>query len=87
MRFLWLIFSCFLTFFTPSLNATYGASWSFGGRSNVLLIGDSLSAGPFGKEMQEYLIDKFTESKVYVYASCGSSPEHWLASEPTFVSK
>jgi len=82
-----LIFCCFLTFFTPSLNATRGGNWSFSGRSNVLMIGDSLSAGPFGKEMQEYLIEKFTDSKVYVYASCGSSPEHWLSSEPPFVSK
>jgi len=82
-----LIFSCFLTFLTPSLNATRGGNWSFSGRSNVLMIGDSLSAGPFGKEMQEYLIEKFTDNRVYVYASCGSSPEHWLSSEPPFVSK
>ena len=86
MRTHWLIFSCFLTFLTPSLNATYDAGWPIGARPKVLLIGDSLSAGPFGKEMQEYLIDRFSETKVYVYASCGSSPEHWLSSEPTFVS-
>ena len=87
MRTNWLIFSCFVTLFTPSLNATYGSGRPFSGQKKVLLIGDSLSAGPFGKEMQEYLIDRFSETKVYLYASCGSSPEHWLSSEPTFVSK
>lgn len=51
------------------------------------MLGDSLSVGPFGQEMQHFLIEKFGESRVYLVASCGSSPEHWLASEPEFVSK
>ncbi len=53
----------------------------------VLMIGDSLSVGPFGREMQAYLTDQFGEKRFYMYASCGSSPEHWLASEPVFHSK
>jgi hypothetical protein len=53
----------------------------------VLYIGDSLSVGPFGRELQEFLTEIFTEKRVYMYASCGSSPEHWLQGEPSFVTK
>ena len=53
----------------------------------VLYIGDSLSVGPFGRELQGVLTDTFSEKRVYVYASCGSSPEHWLQAEPSFVTK
>ena len=53
----------------------------------VLYIGDSLSVGPFGREMQGFLSDQFTEKQIYMYASCGSSPEHWLSGEPSYVTK
>jgi hypothetical protein len=69
-----------------ALFATYGSGGNLILR-RVLMIGDSLSVGPFGQEMQHFLIEKFGESRVYLFASCGSSPEHWLGSEPEFVSK
>lgn len=70
----------------PRLLATYGAGGNVIFRK-VLMLGDSLSVGPFGQEMQHFLIERFGESRVYIIASCGASPEHWLASEPEFVSK
>ena len=48
---------------------------------SVLMIGDSLSVGKFGEVVQAHLALK---RRVAAYASCGSSPEHWLASEPMF---
>ncbi|MEP6955405.1 MAG: SGNH/GDSL hydrolase family protein [Chthoniobacterales bacterium] len=55
--------------------------------TRVLMIGDSLSAGPFGEAVQQHLAIKFGPSNVAAYASCGSSPEHWLAAEPGFYTK
>ena len=46
---------------------------------SILMIGDSLSVGKFGEAVQMHLALKH---RVAAYASCGSSPEHWLASEP-----
>ena len=51
---------------------------------SVLMIGDSLSVGKFGEEVQKHLALK---RRVAAYASCGSSPEHWLAAEPAFLTK
>lgn len=51
---------------------------------SVLLIGDSLSVGKFGETVQAHLALK---RRVAAYASCGSSPEHWLAGEPDFMTK
>src|SRR3954465_11859661 len=51
---------------------------------SILMIGDSLSVGKFGEVVQMHLALKH---RVAAYASCGSSPEHWLASEPAFVTK
>lgn len=59
----------------------------FSGSLKVLYIGDSLTVGPFGRELQNFLCENFSEKRVYVYASCGSSPEHWLDHEPAHVSK
>src|SRR3954466_1311692 len=42
---------------------------------SVLMIGDSLSVGKFGEVLQAHLALK---RRVAAYASCGSSPEHWL---------
>jgi hypothetical protein len=53
----------------------------------VLMIGDSLSAGPFGEAVQQHLARKYGPQNVAAYASCGSSPEHWLAQEPAFYTK
>lgn len=52
----------------------------------VLLVGDSLSVGPFGSAMQSLLSRSFGEGKVCLFASCGSSPEDWLPG-PVFVTK
>src|ERR1044072_113104 len=51
---------------------------------SILMIGDSLSVGKFGEVIQMHLALKH---RVAAYASCGSSPEHWLASEPAFIPK
>jgi lysophospholipase L1-like esterase len=37
--------------------------------------------------MQNYLLQRFGSSKVAVFGSCGSSPEHWIRSGPTFITK
>jgi hypothetical protein len=54
---------------------------------SILFIGDSLSVGPFGETVQQQLACKFGPSNVAAYASCGSSPEHWLQREPYFYTK
>lgn len=51
----------------------------------VMLIGDSLSVGPFGQTMERFLRDRYGSTQVCVFASCGSSPEHWLADAPVFT--
>lgn len=51
---------------------------------SVLMVGDSLSVGKFGEVVQAHLALKH---RVAAYASCGSSPEHWLAAEPDFFTK
>ena len=51
---------------------------------SVLMVGDSLSVGKFGEVLQAHLALK---RRVAAYASCGSSPEHWLAAEPDFFTK
>ena len=48
------------------------------------MVGDSLSAGKFGEAVQQHLEKKYW---VAAYASCGSSPEHWLRDEPVFYTK
>ena len=53
----------------------------------ILMIGDSLSAGPFGESVQQHFAIRFGPQNVSAYASCGSSPEHWLASEPGWYTK
>jgi hypothetical protein len=53
----------------------------------VLMVGDSLTVGGFGEAMQDYLLRRFGSANVAVYASCGSSPEHWIRSGPNFVTK
>ena len=51
------------------------------------MIGDSLSVGAFGDRMQDFLVSTFSDAQVGYIAACGSSPEHWLQSEPAFISK
>jgi hypothetical protein len=57
------------------------------GPTRVLMIGDSLSVGAFGESVQQHLAQKFGPRNVAAYASCGSSPENWLADEPAFYTK
>jgi len=59
---------------------------SFGGAPSVLVIGDSLTVGPFGDRLQAFLSKRIPASKLWIYGSCGSSPEHWLPSTQTFIS-
>jgi len=53
----------------------------------VLMVGDSLTVGDFGAALQAYLLQRFGSSNVALYASCGSSPEHWIRSGPKFITK
>ncbi len=53
--------------------------------AKVLLVGDSLTVGKFGEVLRNYLVTTYGADNVAVFASCGSSPENWLGSEPTFV--
>lgn len=62
----------------------------FAGKGNaarILMVGDSLTVGGFGDAMQTYLLGRFGSDNVAVYASCGSSPEHWMRSGPKFITK
>jgi hypothetical protein len=53
----------------------------------VLMVGDSMTVGGFGEAMQAYLMKRFGINRFAVYASCGSSPEHWMRSGPEFITK
>jgi hypothetical protein len=53
----------------------------------VLMLGDSMTVGGFGEAMQAYLLRRFGCNNVAVFASCGSSPEHWLRSGPNYIAK
>ena len=55
--------------------------------ARVLVIGDSLSVANFGEVLRDYLVSRFGEKNVSLYASCGSSPQSWLRSEPDFVTR
>ncbi len=56
-------------------------------KPSILFIGDSLSAGPFGEAVQQHLVQQYGVLNVAAYASCGSSPEHWLEGEPGFYTR
>ena len=51
------------------------------------MVGDSLTVGGFGEALQAYLLRRFGSNNVALYASCGSSPEHWIRSGPKFITK
>ena len=56
-------------------------------RVAVMLIGDSLSFGPFGEKL-ELLLKKETRNRgVCVFASCGSSPENWVDGQSVYITK
>jgi len=63
----------------PTLNAPH--------RVAVMLIGDSLSFGPFGEHLESLLQKEVGDRGLCVYASCGSSPENWSDREPDYVTK
>ena len=54
--------------------------------SRVLVIGDSLTCGPFGDQLETWLLQNLGPARVAVYGSCGSSPESWLAADKDFIS-
>lgn len=85
MPVLQIVFLCLVTLIAPAAKATLTTPAYRSQR--VLYIGDSLSVGPFGRELQTFLTEQFTEKQIYLYASCGSSPEHWLSGESSFVTK
>ena len=62
------------------------ASNPLGTSSRVLMIGDSLTVGPFGDRIEAWLLRNLGSNRVAVFGSCGSSPENWLASHKNFVS-
>lgn len=52
---------------------------------SVMLVGDSLSVGPFGDNLVAYFRQKLDPSQFCAYAACGSSPENWLKDAPDFI--
>jgi hypothetical protein len=52
--------------------------------ARVLVVGDSLTVGPFGTRMQQWLQTNLGAHRVFIYGGCGASPEHMLAATPTF---
>ncbi len=65
------------------LAATPAAS----GADRILMIGDSMTVGGFGEQLQDSLVARYGTQNVFVYGSCGSSPQHWLTAEPQHVTK
>jgi lysophospholipase L1-like esterase len=53
----------------------------------ILMVGDSLTVGGFGEAVEEYLLRRFGSNNVAIFASCGSSPEHWVRSGPDYITK
>lgn len=53
--------------------------------SRVLMVGDSLTVGPFGDRMQQWLQTSLGPQRVFIYGACGASPEHWLAATQPFI--
>src|ERR1700722_13536135 len=53
----------------------------------VLMIGDSLTVGPFGESVEQYLETRLGRSNFALFGSCGSSPENWLHAEPDYYTK
>lgn len=51
----------------------------------VLMIGDSLSVGEFGTRLRDFLRKQVGRENVFLYASCGSSPQDWCADHDAFV--
>lgn len=72
-----------------SLQGTRSLSRALFGKPpvKVILIGDSLSFGPFGERLEQLLKDRYGEKKVCVFASCGSSPESWLNGKRIYMTK
>ena len=71
----------------PSAHDTIGQRFYGSRTERVLMIGDSLSVGGFGESIQEYLLQRFGNNNVAIFAVCGSSPEHWLRSGPEYATK
>jgi lysophospholipase L1-like esterase len=53
----------------------------------ILMVGDSLTVGGFGEAVEAYLLRRFGSNNVAIFASCGSSPEHWVRSGPDYITK
>ena len=53
----------------------------------ILMVGDSLTVGGFGEAVGDYLLHRFGSKNVAIFASCGSSPEHWVRSGPNYITK
>jgi hypothetical protein len=52
--------------------------------TRILVIGDSMSVGAFGQSIEQYLATRLGRNNFALFASCGSSPENWLRSEPDY---
>lgn len=50
---------------------------------SILFIGDSHTAGIFGKKLTELLTERIPNAEVTTVASCGSSPNWWLVGTAT----
>jgi hypothetical protein len=61
-----------------ALSEKAAALQSMAGAPRVLLIGDSHTVGPFGRELDSQLRASYPVWKIETYASCGSSPSWFL---------
>ena len=68
-------------------NASGFSMYGSRGYLRVLMIGDSMSVGGFGEAMAGSLVSRFGRANVAMYASCGSSPEHWLRGESNYQTR
>lgn len=71
--------------YTSPPEISQGSPLTSSPQPSVLVIGDSLTVGPFGDYMQSFLERRLPPSKLCIIASCGSSPENWLPSTPEFI--
>ena len=76
----------FIALILPSL-AACGQAAQKEPPARVLMIGDSLTVGPFGQSVEQYLETRLGRNNFALFGSCGSSPENWLRAEPDYYTK
>lgn len=68
-----------------SSGAPQPAKVPLSGKPKTLIVGDSLTVGGFGEELEQIFTRKFGADKVAVFGCCGASVEHFLKDHPVFI--